>query len=451
MQASPSIASSNDLPPGPRATLLQTLHFVRNPYDFFDDQYRRYGDPCTLWTRQGPLVLTGKPELARAVFTLDPESVVPWGTELLSPFLGARSVLMSGGERHRRDRKLLTPPFNGARMRAYGRIIVEATREETRGWTGGWEGPMHGTTTAISLDVIVRAVFGIADEGRRDRAASIVKKDVEALVPSILFLPPLRHGFLGIGPWARFARARTDLDELLYAEIGAKREPANRGEDILSLILAATYDDGSAMSDAEVRDQLITLLAAGHETTATALAWAIYWIHREPSIAADLRDELAPLGPDPQPDAIAALPLLDSVCLETLRLHPIVSDVARRLVAPMTLGRYTLPAGTGIGVTIRTLHANPALYPEPERFVARRFVGAKPSPFGYAPFGGGSRRCLGAAFATYEMKLVLATLLRTFDFALLDRDVVPFRRNVTMGPRGGVRVRVLGRRARADA
>ncbi len=446
MYATPITPRSHDLPPGPKATIRHTLLFVRDPYEFFDAQYRRYGDPCTLWTRQGPLVITGDPELARAVFTLPPEAVEPWGTELLGAFLGPRSVIMSGGERHRRDRKLLTPPFNGARMRAYGKIIVEATREETRGWGAGWEGSVQSITTAVSLDVIVRAVFGIDQAGRRERAAAIVKRDVEAMVPSILFLPPLRHTFLGLGPWSRFTRARSDLDALLYGEIAAKREPAARGEDILSLIVAARYDDGSAMSDSEVRDQLITLLAAGHETTATALAWALFWTHKDPAIAADLRAELAPLGPDPEPEAIVGLPLLDAVCLETLRLHPIVSDVARRLRAPMRLGRYELPVRAGVGVTTRTLHANARLYPDPDAFVARRFLGAKPSPFGYAPFGGGSRRCLGAAFAMYEMKLVLATLLASFDLELLDRNAAPVRRNITMGPRGGVRMRVAGRR-----
>jgi cytochrome P450 len=443
--ATPTPAST-ELPPGEKTTLFGMIRFVRDPYGFFDDQYRRHGDPCTLYSDLGPLVITADPELVRAVFTVDPETVEPWGTELLGPFLGTRSVLMSGGDRHKRDRKLLTPPFHGSRMRAYGRIIIDVTREETLAWKAGWKGAVHATTTAISLDVIVRAVFGIDEAGRRERAGAIVKADVDAMVPAILFLPYLRHAFFGRGPWPRFIGARRALDALLYGEIASRRKVAGEREDILSLILAARYDDGSAMSDGEVRDQLITLLAAGHETTATALAWALYWTHREPSLAAELRAEIATLGPDPEPDAIAALPLLDATCTETLRLHPILPDVARRLRAPMKLGRYSLPAGTGIGVSTRPLHTNPRLYPNPNAFDAKRFLGTKPSPFGYAPFGGGSRRCLGAAFATYEMKLVLATLLTTFDFELLDRNVVPFRRNLTMAPRGGVRMRVVARR-----
>jgi cytochrome P450 family 110 len=438
------------LPPGPKGTLWQTLHFLRDPRGFFAAQFRRYGDPCTLFTAQGPLVITANPELVRTMFTADPDTFEPWPVSLLGVFFGERSVIMSAGERHRRDRKLLTPPFHGARMRAYGHIIVEATRDATRTWSGGWRGSVHDATTAISLDVILRAVFGIDQADAHARAETVVRQDVEAIRPSILFVPALRRELLGRGPWSRFVRARRELDALLYREIAARHAHASRGgearEDILSLIASARYDDGSTMSDGEIRDQLITLLAAGHETTATALAWALYWTHREPAIAADLRAEIASLGEGAEPDAISALPRLDAVCTETLRLHPIVSDVARRLRKPLVFGDYEVPANAGVGVTTATMHYDPRLYPEPERFDPTRFLGTKPPMFGYAPFGGGARRCLGAAFATYEMKLVLATLLTTFDFELLDRNVVPMRRNVTMGPRGGVRMRVVRRR-----
>jgi cytochrome P450 family 110 len=432
-------------PPGSASSLWATLQFLRDPYGFFDAQYRRHGDPCTLWTADGPMVMTADPELVRAIFTVDPDAVEPLAVALLSPFLGPRAVIMTAGERHRRDRKLLTPMFNGSRMRAYGRLIIDAARKQTREWKAGWEGKVHPTTAGISLDVIMRAVFGIDAPGKQERASFVVKRDIDATVPAIVFIPPLRRSFFGLGPWSRFARARRDLDAIVYGEIASRRASGKSGEDILSLIVSARYDDGSAMTDDEIHDQLITLLAAGHETTATALAWALYWTHREPSLADQLRAEIAALGPDPEPDEIADLPLLEATCTETLRLHPIVPDVARRLRAPMTLGRYTLPAGAGIAATISRMHANPRLYPNPTAFDAKRFLGNKPPMFGYAPFGGGSRRCLGAAFATYEMKLVLATFLTSFELELIDRNVVPFRRNVTMAPRGGVRMRVVKR------
>ena len=394
--------------------------------------------------------MTADPELVRAIFTVDPDSVDPWGASLLSPFFGPRAVIMVGGERHRRDRKLLDAPLPRlahARLRPHHHRGHARTDARLGGWLGG-SGPRDDDGDLARRHRSRRLRHRHA--GRRERASSIVKKDVESIVPLIAFLPALRREFFGIGPWSRFARARRELDALLYGEITSRRANASgaseTGEDILSLILAARYDDGTAMTDDEVHDQLITLLAAGHETTATALAWALYWTHRDSDLASQLRAEIAALGPDPEPDAIAGLPLLDATCTETLRLHPIVHDVSRRLRAPLTLGRYVLPAGTGVGATISAMHANAKVYSNPTVFDAKRFVGNKPPMFGYAPFGGGSRRCLGAAFATYEMKLVLATLLTSFEFELLDRNVVPFRRNITMGPRGGVRMRVVGRR-----
>ncbi len=440
---------ASSLPPGPREALFNTAWFLRDPYGFFAGMARRYGDPFTLPTRGGPLVMTGDPELARAVFSADPDTLEPFNVKLLAPFFGERSVIMTGGERHRRDRKLLTPPFHGARLRAYGRAIVDATRTQTQGWRTGWSGPVQRDTEHISLDVILRAVFGVVEAGQRRRWSEAIRENVQASSPAIIFLPGLRREFLGFGPWARFRRARAALDELVFAELAARRargaESTETGEDILSLILAARYDDGAAMSDEEVRDQLLTLLAAGHETTATALAWSLYWIHRDPKLLDDLRAELRALGRDPEPDAVAALPLLDATCAETLRLHPIVADVARRLRAPLPFGRWTLPARAGVGVVTALLHNNPAIYPRPEVFDPQRFLNAKPSPFAYTPFGGGSRRCLGAAFALYEMKLVLATLLSDFELQLLETRVRPSRQNVTMGPRGGIRMRVRRR------
>jgi cytochrome P450 family 110 len=446
---SPLKASSRSaLPPGPRGTLWATLRFLRDPYAFYASQLREYGDPFTLRTVSGPLVVTGNPEFARTIFSADPASLEPFSVGLLAPFLGERSLLMTGGERHKRDRKLLTPPFHGARMRAYGKAIVDATRAQTASWRSGWEGPVQPTTAAISLEVIIRAVFGIEEPAARDRWSEAILRDVESITPSIIFLPQMRRDLLGFGPWSAFRRSRERLDALIRDEIVARRARAASGEDILSLIMAARYDDGASMTETEIRDQLFTLLAAGHETTATALAWALYWIHRDPRLLSDLRGELRALGADPDPEVVAALPLLDATCTETLRLHPIVPDVARRLLAPLTLGPWTVPAGCGVSVVAALLHSDPKLYPRPEVFDERRFLDAKPSPFEYTPFGGGGRRCLGAAFAIYEMKLVLATLLNEMDLALLERDVVPARRNVTIGPKGGVRMRVLQRRER---
>jgi cytochrome P450 len=437
------------LPPGPRAGVLTTLQFLRDTYGFFAAQQRRYGDPFTLPTTTGPLLATGDPELVKVIFSADPDMYEPFAVSLVGPFLGELSVIMTGGEKHRRDRKLLTPPFHGARMRAYGQTIVLATRALTRDWRPGWTGSVQQTTAGISLDIIIRAVFGIEDDRERERWSDTIRRDIGAIAPLIIFLPFLRRDFLGVGPWAHFKRMRARFDALIMGEIASRRARSAGGEDILSLIMSARYDDGSGMSDREIRDQLITLLAAGHETTATALAWALYWIHLDPPLLRDLRDEIRGLGPSPEPDAVVGLPLLDAVCAETLRLHPIVPDVARRLLKPMEIGGWTVPRGAGVAAVTSLLHSDPKIYPRPEVFDGRRFLKTKPSPFAYTPFGGGSRRCLGAAFALYEMKLVLAALLDELDLELIDRDVQPTRQNVTIGPKGGVRMRVIARRSPA--
>ncbi|HEX3772166.1 MAG TPA: cytochrome P450, partial [Polyangiaceae bacterium] len=193
-------AQARRLPPGPRGSLRNTLRYLRDPYAFFAQESKRHGDPYTLRTLAGPLVVTGDPELARVIFSADPASVAPFSVGTLAPFLGERSLILTAGDRHKRDRKLLTPPFHGARMRAYGRMIVEATRTETAAWRAGRAAPVHETTAAISLDVIVRAVFGIEDAAARDRWSDAIRRDVRAISPAIIFIVGLRRDFLGLGP-----------------------------------------------------------------------------------------------------------------------------------------------------------------------------------------------------------------------------------------------------------
>jgi cytochrome P450 len=238
-----------NLPPGPRNNLLATLSFVRDTYAFFAENRKRYGDPFTLPTQTGPLVVTGDPELVKVIFSADPDMFEPFAVGLIAPFLGRQSVIMTGGEKHRRDRKLLTPPFHGARMRAYGQTIVDATRALTRDWRTGWTGPVQPTTAGISLDIMVRAVFGIQDDRERDRWSEAIRRDIGAIGPLIIFLPLLRRDFLGLGPWSKFKRTRARFDALILGEIASRRARSAQGEDILSLIMSARYDDGSAMSD----------------------------------------------------------------------------------------------------------------------------------------------------------------------------------------------------------
>jgi cytochrome P450 len=234
---------------------------------------------------------------------------------------------------------------------------------------------------------------------------------------------------------------RDRLDALTYSAI-ARRRAGGGGDDILGLMLSARYDDGSAMSDREIRDQLLTLVFAGHETSGIALAWAVNWIERTPSVRDRLLVELSALGDDPTPTALAAAPYLEAVCHETLRLYPVVGEVVRLLRAPLTLGAWTIPAGVPVSAGIALVHARADLYPEPEAFRPERFLERrKLAPHEYLPFGGGARRCIGAAFALYEMKVVLGTLLARYRFTLARSEPErPVMRNLAMGPQGKVRL-----------
>ena len=410
---------------------------------------RRFGDIFTIPTVLGPLVVCGDPDGVRAIFALPPDSFSRWSTESVSPLLGEASLLLSGGARHARDRKLLTPPFHGERMRAYGAVMRAAALREAASWAPGAAFSMQEAGSAISIDVILRAVFGIDEAARLDELRGAILGALASMSPLLMLFPALRRRLGGFGPYARMLRVRDRLDALIYDAIAGRRARGGDGDadDILGLLLSARYDDGGAMNDCDIRDQLLTLVFAGHETSGIALAWAINWLERTPPVRDRLLDELSQLGNDPAPAALAAAPYLEAVCLETLRLYPVVGEVVRLLRAPMTLGTWTIPAGVAVSAGIALVHARADLYPEPEAFRPERFLERKFAPHEYLPFGGGARRCIGAAFGLYEMKVVLGTLLARTRFTLVRAQPErPVMRNLAMGPKGRVRVTASPRR-----
>ncbi|MBC7541671.1 MAG: cytochrome P450, partial [Candidatus Sericytochromatia bacterium] len=303
----------------------------------------------------------------------------------------------------------------------------------------------------ITLEAIVRTVFGIADPAEVGCWSDVVGGFVKTASASMLamFLPFLRHDFGGVGPWARFQRVRRTYDAMVDAEAARRRALPESGppaEDIMSLLLASRFEDGAAMSDSELRDQLVSILVAGNETTATVLTWALYWLGRHPAVVQHVRDEIGPLGDAFDPMALARLPYLEAVCHETLRLNPILPDVPRWLREPMALRGYDLPAGISVAAATVLVHYDPDVYPEPEAFRPERFLARPPTPFTFLAFGGGNRRCLGAAFALYELKVVIATLVMAYDFHPgPDVPVRLVRRNMTIGPAGGVPMRLTAR------
>lgn len=431
------------LPPGPvRLGPIDTLRSaVGAPGAVLRRLAREHGPTFRVVNRAGPCITyTGDPEAIRALYTADPDTFDVFGAEVAGPIFGSAGLVLTRGARHRRDRKLISGPFHAA-LRSYGAAIAAITAEVAERWTPGQAFSMLAATQDIALDVIIRVVFSVEGTARIRAVRAAVLRLIEAVNPLIFLFPELRRELFGFGPWSRFLHARAALDGLLLEEIRARRGAAGGRErrDILSLLVAARDDEGLGLGDDELLDQLRTLLFAGHETTATALAWALCWLHREPATLARLRAELDALGPDPDPEALAALPYLDGVCQETLRLCPPVVDVGRVVRQPFTLGDYTVPAGEGVIASPLLLHSREDLYPEPDRFRPERFLERKFSPFEMIAFGGGARRCLGAAFAMLEMKVALGTVLRGRRLKLA-RGVpaAHVRRGITLGPRGSV-------------
>jgi cytochrome P450 len=426
------------LPPGPRNGLFTLLGYLRDPYGSTERGFRRHGDPCTVRPLGGNVVMTARPELIKLLLGLDPATLDPFGVQLLSPVLGAESLMMLGGERHRAARKLLTPPFHGARMRAYARIMDSLAHKDIAAWPKGEPFSIQPRMQAISLRVILHAVLGLAGDEALT-VEQLVLSVIASLSPSVLFIKALQHDFGGFGPWARLQRTSGALETYLSQLVDERRREGEAREDILSLILEARYDDGSAMTNRQVFETMMTLIIAGHETTALSLAWALWLIHRHPAVLERLTAELASADAA-DPEAVTRLPYLEAVCNETLRLKPIASSILRLLKQPLDFAGYTLPAGTAVAASIIGLHRDPQLYPEPHAFRPERFVERSFAPWEFLPFGGGNRRCIGAAFALFEMKIVLAAVLRARKLTLVGAgELGEAPRSTVIGPRKKIR------------
>jgi len=436
------------LPRGPRFAPLQTYRFATRPFEWLDTWRATYGDVFLLPSLNGPVVMGTTPEAARQVFTADPDTFAPFGVAALAPLLGDGSLLVASGESHRRGRKLLTPPFHGARMRAYGEAMRDEVEAATARLRPGLELRAHDLTTTISLHVILRTIFGVGRGPERSEAVDLVEGALGGLHPALVFTRTFQRPWFP--PYRRFLEGQRRYAAFVDARARAHREANDGAEHILGMLVDARHDDDSPLEDAEIQSHLLTLVIAGHETTSITLAWALHELLRAPAVLARLRAELDPLGPRPDPDAVARLPYLDAVVKETQRLRPVVTDVLRVLRMPMDFMDHRLEPGMTVAVAIGSIHRDPTLYPEPDVFRPERFLERKFGPFEHLPFGGGHRRCIGAAFSDHESKLVLAALVTGWDFEPVDATPdVPVRRNITMGPSRGVPVRVVGPRAPA--
>lgn len=442
------------LPPGPRAPrLVQTYRFARHPRSSLDDAFRRYGDGYTARLfGLGTVVVVSNPASIEDLFTAPVEQVVTGeaNRRLFESFLGAHSLLNLDGPHHKRKRRLLMPPFHGQRMSLYGRIMAEVTADEMATWKIGPSFPIQHAMQNITLEVILRVVFGLEDRAARDRmGAAILALLIGSSSPraAVLAFPGAQIDLGPRSPWGYISRLRAAVYDQILAAIAERRATGTTGrDDILSLLLDARDEDGQPMSDEELRDDLFTLLVVGHETTAATLAWGVWSLLAHPEVAAKLRAERRRVLGDGPLDTtrLPELGYLDATIKEITRLHPVTDGAARLLKTPLRLGRFTLPGGVVVAASTWLTHTNPALWREPLRFLPERFVGARPIPFSMLPFGGGLRTCVGAAFATYEMKIVLSELLAHADLQLqpgYDAKVV--RRTVTLSPAEGVPVRLV--------
>lgn len=436
------------LPPGPRGAALQSLLYMRDPYGYYARMRARYGDLFSMPTMNGMLVVTHTSEGAREILAGGEKDFGEgFGAETLAPLIGPGSLLLLSGDAHRRERRTLSPVFHGGRMRAYGPAMQQAALERAEAWLPGSRIVMQDEMQAVSLDVIIRAVLGIRGRERIQAFREAIRLAVSEVSPLPLFFAPLQREFFGLGPWARFLRSKRHFDEMLDAEIAAARAlPAPR-EDVLSRLAHGLDEEGRPLADAAIRDHLVTLLIAGHETTSTALAWAFYELARHTELRHWLLDEITALGPFPEAGDLAALPALEAVARETLRLHPIVPEFFRSVRDGYRLQGWEIPPGVVLAASILSIHRDPGLYPQPAAFRPNRFLEKARPPHEFAAFGGGHRHCLGAAFALAEMAIVIGTLLPRFELELdTPRALRTVRRHVTLGPEGGVAMRVVGQR-----
>jgi cytochrome P450 len=386
------------LPPGPRLpALAQTALWFGRPIRFMEWCRHRYGDCVTLRLSFGPaMVMVSDPGLVDGILAAPP-AVAPTGPEnaILEPLLGPNSVLMLDGPEHLRQRRLLLPFFHGERMRRHEAAIAAITEREMERWPLGRPFALLPRMRVLTFEVILRIVFGLEDEARLAELGELLRR-LLALGSSWLVLPFMQHDLGPLSPWGRFVRLKAQIDQFLVREVRERRADPSLGtrDDVLSQLLQARDEDGNQLTDEELRDELMTLLVAGHETTATALAWCFDLVLRRP----DLVGEVA-----------RSTKLADAVIRETLRLRAPFRLVSRRLVAPLQVGPYTLPAGVAVGVNVYLTHRRPEVYPDPEAFRPERFMERQPDA--WVPFGGGVRRCLGASFAIFEMGVVLRTVL----------------------------------------
>ncbi len=446
----------DQLPPGPRTPVaLQTIGWWARPTAYLERCRAEFGHRFTVrLAAQRPFVMISDPAELKQVFTAPPEVLHPGeGGKILEPIVGPNSILLLDEDKHLAQRRLVLPAFGGARMARLEGVVSEVTEREIASWPRDEDFAAHPHMQRLTMEVILRAVFGLEPGPRLEALRDALSGMLEFGFSPVSLLPPLQRSFGGRGAYARFMRNRAHADELIYGEIAQRRaeieaelgtDPAAgaepSGDDVLAAFIGATHEDGAPMSDEEIHDELLTLLVAGHETTATSLAWGVERLSRHPDKLARLAEE-SRAGDDDE--------YLTAVVREILRRRPTLPTAQPRTVKkPIEVGDWSYPVDVHLMPCTWLVHHDPAIYPDPFAFQPERFCGVEPGTYTWLPFGGGRRRCAGANFAILEMKVVLRELMRQ---ATLEPSTAPnetvVRRAITIAPSAGGRITLRERRS----
>jgi cytochrome P450 len=434
------MGAAAQLPPGPRTPRAhQTLGWWYRPLSFLERARRRYGDRFTLrLIGIPPVVVLSSPADIKAVLAADPEVLEPGaGAEVIEPVVGPRSIGLMDGAEHLAERRLLSPPLHGERVEAMEATMRVAAERAIAAWPASEPLALHPPLQRLSLEIAMRTLLGLGDDDQRLaplREAIAEMLAWSARLPNLV--PRTRRTVAGRGPWGRFLAARDRLDPLLFELIEARAAAGEDHGDVLSSLLAARYEDGGGMEPRQIRDELVTLIAGGHESTALALSWACSRLAREDAVRARLVSAL---------DAEAGDEYLTATVEEALRHRPVLPILPRRVARATTIGGWRYPAGILLQADAYLLHHDQAVHPDPYAFRPERFLERSPGTYTWVPFGGGRRRCIGAAFATLQMKTVLRALLRERDLRPVGDGEPARRHNIGLAPAAGARL-ILPRR-----
>ncbi|NJM23660.1 MAG: cytochrome P450 [Richelia sp. SL_2_1] len=434
----------------------QRYEWITKPLDFMEKAVKQYPDIFTsqILGANKPIIFANHPQAIQEILTNDRKKFTAPGeaNKTLQPLVGDYSVMLLDGDRHKRERKLLMPQFHGERMQTYGNLICTITEKVFSQLPQDTIFTARNVTSEISLSVMLEAVFGLYEGERYQQIKYLIIEMLDLfrspLAFAFLLFPILQKDLGNLSPWGHYLRQREQLDRLLYTEINERRSQSDitNRVDILSLLMSAKDEHGNSLTDKELRDELMTLLIAGYETTATAMAWGLYWIYQKPQVREKLLEELDSMGENPDPISVSRLPYLTAVCNETLRIYPVaLATFVREVQEPVELLGYQIEPKSEIWGCIYLLHHREDLYPDSKQFKPERFLERQFSPYEFMPFGGGARRCIGYALAEFEMKLVIAKVVSGYNLALADNQPEKAqRRGVTLAPATGVKMKMQG-------